>query len=151
MRIAVAADHAGYLLRREVIEALREDGHDVLDLGTDGPEQTDYPDAARDVAQALLRGDAERGVLICGSGAGVSVAANKFKGIRAAACHDAYTAHQCVEHDDVNVLCMGSRVVGVALALDLVRAWVNARFTGEERHRRRLRKIEKIEAEQMRD
>ncbi|MHC4480304.1 MAG: ribose 5-phosphate isomerase B [Planctomycetota bacterium] len=145
MRIAVGADHQGYLLRREVMSALQEAGHEVLDLGTDGPEPVDYPDCARSVAEAVAGGQAERGVLICGSGAGVSVAANKVRGVRAAAVHDVFTAHQCVEHDDVNVLCMGAQVVGKWLALEIVRSWASARFDGAERHRRRLEKVEEIE------
>ena len=149
MKIAVGADHAGYLLRREVIEALRLEGHEVLDLGVDCPDPVDYPDSARAVAEAVVSGAAERGIIICGSGAGVSVAANKFRGIRAAAAHDVYTAHQSVEHDDVNVLCLGARVVGNRLALDVVRAWASARFTDEERHRRRVGKVMQIEREQM--
>jgi ribose 5-phosphate isomerase B len=149
MKIAVGADHEGYLLRREVIGALEEAGHEVLDMGTDGPEAVDYPDYARSVAEAVAQGRADRGVLICGSGAGVSVAANKFRGIRAANVFDVFTAHQCVEHDDVNVLCLGAQVVGKWLALDLVRAWASARFSGAERHCRRLHKIEQFERETM--
>jgi ribose 5-phosphate isomerase B len=145
MRVAVGADHEGYLLRREVIAALQCDGHEVLDMGTDGPEPVDYPDCARAVAEAVAGGRAERGILVCGSGAGVSVAANKFRGVRAACVHDVFTAHQCVEHDDVNVLCLGAQVVGAWLALEIVRTWVNARFSGAERHRRRLDKIEGFE------
>jgi ribose 5-phosphate isomerase B len=149
MKIAVGADHEGYLLRRDVIGALNEAGHEVLDMGTDGPEPVDYPDYARAVAEAVAHGRADRGVLICGSGAGVSVAANKFRGIRAANVCDVFTAHQCVEHDDVNVLCLGAQVVGKWLALDIVRVWANAQFSGAERHRRRLHKIEEFERESM--
>ena len=147
MKIAVAADHEGYLLRREVVDALHKDGHDVLDLGVDSPEPVDYPDSARAVATAVRDGSAERGILICGSGAGVCVAAGKFPGILAATAHDTFTAHQAVEHDDVNVLCMGSNVVGKWLALDIVRAFVGARFSGVERHRRRVGKVREIERE----
>ena len=121
-------------------------GHPVADLGTDSTQAVDYPDYARAVAQAVLEGRAERAVLICGSGAGASVAANKFRGIRAATCHDSFSARQCVEDDDVNVLCLGARVIGPELAADLVRDYVNARFSGAERHRRRLAEIAAFEA-----
>ena len=121
-------------------------GHQVADLGTDSTQAVDYPDYARAVAQAVLEGRAERAVLICGSGAGASVAANKFRGIRAATCHDSFSARQCVEDDDVNVLCLGARVIGPELAADLVRDYVNARFSGAERHRRRLAEIAAFEA-----
>jgi len=121
-------------------------GHQVADLGTDSTQAVDYPDYARAVAQAVLEGRAERAVLICGSGAGASVAANKFRGIRAATCHDSFSARQCVEDDDVNVLCLGARVIGPELAADLVRDYVNARFSGAERHRRRLGEIAAFEA-----
>ena len=121
-------------------------GHQVADLGTDSTQAVDYPDYARAVAQAVLEGRAERAILICGSGAGASVAANKFRGIRAATCHDSFSARQCVEDDDVNVLCLGARVIGPELAADLVRDYVNARFSGAERHRRRLGEIAAFEA-----
>jgi RpiB/LacA/LacB family sugar-phosphate isomerase len=146
MRIVVGADHAGYILKQEVAEALRGSGHEVLDVGTDSTAPVDYPDSAEAVANAVREGRSERGVLICGSGVGASVAANKLPGIRAAVCHDTYSAHQGVEHDDMNVLVLGGRVVGPALALELVRAFVGARFTGEERHVRRLGKIKALEA-----
>ncbi|MGH9521919.1 MAG: ribose 5-phosphate isomerase B [Terriglobales bacterium] len=147
MKIAVAADHAGVPLNEEVIAELRRLGHEVTDLGThDANNGDDYPDHAADLARAILEGCCERGVLICGSGVGASVAANKIKGIRAGLAHDSYSAHQGVEHDNMNVICMGSRVVGVALALDLVRAFVGAQFTGEERHERRLAKVAKLES-----
>ena len=146
MRIAVAADHAGYPLNERVIEELRSAGHEVIDFGThDGSVPDDYPDYAKQVGNAIQNGDAEIGLLICGSGVGAAVAANKLNGIRAALCGDTYSAHQSREHDDCNVLCLGSRVVGVELALDIVRAFVGARFTGEERHRRRLAKIQALE------
>jgi len=145
MRIAIGADHAGYVLKDRVARILREDGHDVLDLGTFNGEEVDYPDYAQSVGQAVQRGDAERGILLCGSGVGAAIAANKLWGIRAALCHDSYSAHQSVEHDDSNVLCLGPRVIGEDLALDLVHGWLNARFTGAERHRRRLAKIEALE------
>ncbi len=149
MKIAVSADHAGYLLRREIVKVLQKDGHEVLDFGTDSADPVDYPDSARDVAVAVQKGEAERGIVVCGSGAGVSVTANKFRGIRAACAHDTYTAHQCVEHDAVNVLCLGSRVVGGAVAAELVRAFIGAEFSGAERYRRRLAKIEQYEREQL--
>jgi ribose 5-phosphate isomerase B len=145
MRIACAFDHAGFPLKGLVIDTLRELGHETIDLGTDSTEPVDYPDKARDVAEALRAGRAERAVLVCGSGAGVAVAACKFAGIRAACAHDTYTAHQSVEHDDVNVLCLGARVIGPALAADVIRAYATAHFTGEERHVRRLAKIADIE------
>jgi len=145
VRIACAFDHAGVPLRGETLEVLAEAGHDLIDLGTDSTEPVDYPDMALAVARAVLSGSAERGVLVCGSGAGVAVAASKVPGIRAATCHDTYTAHQAVEHDDVNVLCLGARVVGGALAADILRAFTAARYSGEERHRRRLAKVDAIE------
>ncbi len=146
MRIAVAADHAGYPLNERVIEELRGAGHDLIDFGThDGSVADDYPDYAKKLGEAVQNGDAEIGILICGSGVGAAVAANKLHGIRAALCGDTYSAHQSREHDDCNVLCLGSRVVGVELALDIMRAFVAARFTGEERHRRRLAKINSME------
>ncbi|HEY2945551.1 MAG TPA: ribose 5-phosphate isomerase B [Vicinamibacteria bacterium] len=145
MRIVVGADHAGYLLKQEVAEALRQAGHEVLDVGTNSTAPVDYPDSAEAVAKAVMDGRSERGVLICGSGVGASVAANKLPGIRAAVCHDTYSAHQGVEHDDMNVLVLGGRIVGPALAVELVRAFVAARFTGEERHVRRLAKIKALE------
>src|SRR5215218_7598155 len=146
MRIAIGADHGGYPLNERVIEELRHARHDLIDFGThDGSIPDDYPDYAKQVAEAVQRGDAEIGILICGSGVGAAVAANKFRGIRAALCGDTYSAHQSREHDDCNVLCLGARVVGVELALDIVRSYVAARFTGEERHRRRLEKIKSME------
>jgi ribose 5-phosphate isomerase B len=145
MRIACGFDHAGSPLREVVFDVLAEAGHEALDLGTDSTEPIDYPDKALAVARAVAGGDADRGVIICGSGAGVSVAATKAPGIRAATTHDTYTAHQGVEHDDLNVICLGARVVGPALAAEIVRAFVGASFTGEERHRRRLRKVAAIE------
>jgi ribose 5-phosphate isomerase B len=145
MRIACGFDHAGFPLKQAVIGALRDAGHDVLDLGTDSGEPVDYPDIAVSVGEAVRGGRAERGVLVCGSGAGVAVAATKLAGIRAATVNDTYTAHQCVEHDDVNVLCLGARVIGPALAGDILRAFAAASFTNEERHRRRLEKVDAIE------
>jgi ribose 5-phosphate isomerase B len=146
MRIAIGADHGGYPLNERVIEELRGAQHEITDFGThDGSQPDDYPDYALKVGQAVQRGDAELGILICGSGVGAAVAANKLKGIRAALCGDTYSGHQSREHDDCNVLCLGARVVGEELAMDIVRAFVSARFSGEERHRRRLEKIEAIE------
>ena len=145
MKIAVGADHAGFLLKQDVAALLRKDGHDVVDVGTDSTDAVDYPDFAEAVAQAVLDGRAERAVLVCGSGVGASVAANKLPGIRAAICHDVYSAHQGVEHDDMNVLVLGGRIVGPAVVPELVRAFVGAQFTGEERHVRRLAKVKAIE------
>jgi ribose 5-phosphate isomerase B len=145
MRIALSADHAGYLLKQELAAKLAQQGHDVLDLGTHSTAPVDYPDSAESVALALHDGQAERGIIVCGSGAGVSIAASKFPGIRAAVCHDTYTAHQAVEHDDMNVLCLGARVIGGALALEISQSFLAARFSGEERHQRRLNKVNSIE------
>lgn len=145
MKIAVAADHAGVLLKSRVIEELRKWGHEPLDLGTDSTASVDYPDYAKAVAESVLSGQTERAVLICGSGAGACVAANKFRGIRAATCHDSFSAHQAVEDDNVNVLCLGARVVGAELAVELVRDYLRAEFSGLERHRRRLGKVASFE------
>ncbi len=149
MRMAVGADHAGYRYKEALAEQLREAGHDVLDLGTDGEEPVDFPDFAAAVARALVAGRAERGLLVCGSAVGVSIAANKFPGVRAGVCHDTYSAHQGVEHDDMNVLCLGERVIGIELARDVLATFMAARFDGAERHRRRLAKVEAIERETM--
>jgi ribose 5-phosphate isomerase B len=146
MRIAVAFDHRGVKLREKILEVLAELGHESVDLGTDAPQPPiDYPDKAREIGEAIRSGDAERGVLCCGSGVGASVAASKIPGIRAAICHDVYSAHQGVEHDNMNVLCLGSEVVGAELAAELVRAFVRARFDGGERYVRRLQKVEQLE------
>ncbi len=145
MRIAIGADHAGWSYKRTLAEELVADGHEVLDLGTDGPASVDYPDFARAVAETVAAGDAERGIVLCGSAVGVSVVANKVPGVRAGVCHDTYSAHQCVEHDDVNVLCLGERVIGIELAREVTRTFLAARFTGEERHRRRLEKLLAVE------
>ncbi len=146
MRIAVGADHAGTPLNEVAIAELRRAGHDVLDLGTHDPSQADdYPDYAAAVAEEVTSGRCERGLLICGSGVGVAVAANKIPGIRAGMCHDTYSAHQGVEHDNINVLCLGARVVGADFMLEVIRTFMAARFTGEERHRRRLGKILTLE------
>jgi ribose 5-phosphate isomerase B len=146
MRIAIAADHAGYHLKDELAARLAGKGHDVIDLGTNSAAPVDYPDSAEAVGAALTRREADRGIIVCGSGAGVSIAANKIPGIRAAVCHDTYTAHQAVEHDDMNVLCIGARVIGSALAQDIVDAFLGASFSGEERHLRRLHKVLAIES-----
>ncbi len=145
MKIACGFDHAGFPLKETVLDVLRDEGHEVIDLGTHSAEPVDYPDVAVDVGEAVRGGAAERGVLVCGSGAGVAVAATKMAGIRAATVTDTYTAHQAVEHDDVNVLCLGARVIGPALAGDILRAFAAASFTGEERHQRRLDKVNAIE------
>jgi ribose 5-phosphate isomerase B len=146
MQVAVAFDHRGVKLRARVLEELTALGHAVVDLGTDTDERrVDYPDKAREVGEAIRSGAAERALLVCGSGVGASIAACKLAGIRAAICHDVYSAHQGVEHDDMNVLCLGSEVVGAELAADLVRAFLVARFDGGERYVRRLEKIEEME------
>jgi ribose 5-phosphate isomerase B len=146
MRVAVAFDHRGVKLRERVLEELARAGHDIVDLGTDSDAvRVDYPDKAQDIGDAIRSGDVERGVLVCGSGVGASIAACKLPGIRAAICHDVYSAHQGVEHDDMNVLCLGSEVVGAELAADLVRAFVGARFDGGERYIKRLEKVEQME------
>jgi ribose 5-phosphate isomerase B len=146
MRVAIGADHAGFPLKEDVAKALGKLGHEVLDLGAYHNEPSDdYPDFARAVGQAIIGRQAQRGVLICGSGVGASVAANKMPGIRAAVCHDTYSAHQGVEHDDMNVLVLGSRIIGTELAHELVRAFLDAQFSGEERHVRRLAKVKAIE------
>lgn len=146
MKIVVGSDHAGFKLKVSMGDLLRSLGHDVLDVGAFNENPSDYPDFAEAVGRAVLDHKAERGVLICGSGVGASVAANKLPGIRAGMCHDTYSAHQGVEHDDVNVLVLGERVIGVKLAEDLVRAFIGAKFTNEERHVRRLGKIRALEA-----
>ena len=148
MRVAVAFDHRGVRLRERLLEELAALGHEVVDLGTDRSEpRVDYPDKAREVGEALRGGEADRALLVCGSGVGASVAASKLAGIRAAICHDTYSAHQGVEHDDMNVLCLGSEVVGPELAAELARAFLAARFDGGERYVRRLEKIEEMERE----
>jgi len=145
MKIVLGSDHAGFPLKVAMGEVLHSLGHDVLDVGAYDEKPSDYPDFAEKVGRAVLDGKAERGVLICGSGVGASVAANKLRGIRAGMCHDTYSAHQGVEHDDINVLVLGSRVIGVALAKDLVIAFLGAKFTNEERHVRRLGKVKALE------
>jgi ribose 5-phosphate isomerase B len=147
MKIAIGADHAGFPLKSLLADYLRALGHDIVDLGTDNPtDPKDYPDYAQAIAQQVTAGAVERGILVCGSGVGASIAANKIPGIYAALCHDTYSAHQGVEHDNMNVLCLGSRVVGSALAQELVDAFLNARFeTDQERHVRRHNKVLAIE------
>jgi ribose 5-phosphate isomerase B len=146
MRVAVAFDHRGVKLRASVLEEVEALGHETVDFGTDTPEpKIDYPDKAREVGEAIQSGGAERGVLVCGSGVGASIAASKLAGVRAAICHDTYSAHQGVEHDDMNVLCIGSEVIGEELAGELVRTFLGAKFDGGERYVRRLEKIEEME------
>ena len=145
MRIAVASDHAGFRLKEIILTFLRELGHDPVDLGTHNTDPVDYPDYAEKVGVEIRDAKSERGIVICGSGVGASVAANKISGVRAALCHDTYSAHQGVEHDDMNVLVLGERVIGVELAKELVRAFINANFSGDERHVRRLKKVIALE------
>lgn len=141
MIIALGADHGGFVLKRAVITAIESSGNNVLDLGTHDENPVDYPDYAKSVAEALVNNQAQRGILICGSGVGATVAANKIVGIRACLCHDTYSAHQGVEHDDMNILCLGARIIGPELAVELVKSFLGAAFTGEARHKRRLEKI----------
>jgi len=145
MKIGVAVDHAGFPLKARVIEIVQRLGHEALDLGTDSTAPVDYPDYAQALGESVIAGTVDRGILLCGSGVGASVAATKLKGIRAAVCHDTYSAHQGVEHDDMNILVMGARVIGPELVPELVTAFLGARFTGEERHVRRLAKIAAME------
>jgi len=149
MRIAIGTDHAGYRMKEMLAAHLRDEGHEVLDFGTDSEESVDYPDYAEPVAEAVRNGEAERGVLVCGSAIGMSLAANKIPGVRAGVSHDSYSAHQGVEHDDMNVLCVGSRVIGDELAREVVDRFIGARFSGEERHQRRLDKLMAIESRYM--
>ncbi len=146
MKLAIGGDHAGFALKARLAQMLRDDGHSIVDLGATALDpDDDYPDFAAAVARAVAGGRAERGILVCGSGVGASVAANKIRGVRAGLCHDTYSAHQGVEHDDINVLCLGARVIGEALAMELTRAFVAARFSNEERHARRLKKTRDLE------
>lgn len=145
MKVVIGSDHAGFQLKNAMSDVLRALGHSVLDVGAFNENPSDYPDFAEAVGRAVLDGRADRGVLVCGSGVGASVAANKLVGIRAGMCHDTYSAHQGVEHDDINVLVLGSRVIGVKLAEELVRAFLGAQFTNEERHVRRLGKVKALE------
>ena len=144
--IAVASDHAGFSLKEEIVRFLKQEKVEVLDLGTHDTQPVDYPDVAKRIGSALIEERAKKGILICGSGVGASVAANKIRGIRAGLCHDTYSAHQGVEHDDMNILCLGARVVGVEVAKELVAAFLKATFSGDERHVRRLNKVKEIEA-----
>ena len=146
MKIALASDHAGYPLKAALLPHLKALGHQAADLGTDSPDKpVDYPDFAAAACREVLAGRAERAIVVCGSGVGACVAANKIKGIRAGLCHDTYSAHQGVEHDDMNVLCLGSRIIGQALAFEIAAAFAGARFSGETRHRRRLDKVLELE------
>ena len=145
MRIAVSCDHAGFPLKQEVIDAVRNAGHEVVDLGTFGPEPVDYPDYAEKAGLAVQQGEADRAIVGCGSGVGASIAANKIKGVYAGLCHDTYSARQGVEHDDMNVICLGARIIGGELAKDIVRSFLGAVFSKEDRHMRRVNKIRTIE------
>ena len=145
MKLVIGSDHAGLDIKKAVAAHLQSKGFDILDVGTYTPDAVDYPDFAEKVGRAIQKGEAERGVLICGSGVGASVAANKLPGIRAGLCHDVYSAHQGVEHDDMNVLVLGGRVIGPSTAIELVNAYVGAKYTAEERHARRLSKVQKLE------
>lgn len=151
MRIAIGADHAGFEMKRDLSGYLAKSGHEITDIGTHTAAPVDYPDIASGVAQAVRNGQADRGILVCGSGAGAAIAACKFPGIRASVCHDAYSARQAVEHDDLNVLCLGARVIGTELAKTLVDAFLAAAFSGDERHMKRLAKIDAIESRYSRD
>jgi RpiB/LacA/LacB family sugar-phosphate isomerase len=151
MRIAIGADHAGFEMKRDLAAYLAKGGHEVTDMGTHTSAPVDYPDISEAVAQAVRNGQADRGVVICGSGAGAAIAACKFPGIRASVCHDSYSARQAVEHDDMNVLCLGSRVIGPALARTLIDAFMAATFSGDERHMTRLAKIDAIESRYSRE
>ncbi len=146
MRVAMAGDHAGFGLKAALVKHLRAHGHQVLDLGAHDAAPSDYPDHAEAVGRALAAGEAERGILVCGSGVGVAAAANKLPGVRAGLCHDTYSAHQGVEHDDMNALALGARVIGEALAQEIADAFLAARFDGEERHARRVAKVAALEA-----
>lgn len=147
MKLAVGCDHAGYPLKKELVRFLKSSGYDVVDLGTDSVEPVDYPDYARSVGRAVAEGKAERGLIVCGSGVGASIAANKIKGVRAGTCHDTFSARQGVEDDDMNVLCLGGRIIGLELAKEILRAFLSAEFSRQERHERRLKKVLQIEAE----
>jgi ribose 5-phosphate isomerase B len=151
MRIAIGADHAGFEMKRDLAGFFAKSGHEIIDIGTHTSAPVDYPDISEAVAQAVRNGQADRGIIVCGSGAGAAIAACKFPGIRASICHDAYTARQAVEHDDLNVLCLGARVIGPALARTLIEAFLAASFSGEERHMTRLAKIDAIESRYSRE
>ena len=145
MKIAFACDHAGFPLKEAVLDVVKASGHDVLDLGTHNTENVDYPDYAEKLGSAIQSGQAERGILVCGSGVGASIAANKLEGVYAGVCHDTYSAHQGVEHDDMNVLCLGARILGVEPAREIVAAFLGAEFSGEKRHVRLVGKVRKLE------
>jgi len=145
MRIAVACDHGGFPLKETVVQTVLQAGHDVLDLGTNSPAAVDYPDFAERAGRSLQNGEADRAIVLCGSGVGACIAANKMKGVYAGVCHDVYSAHQGVEHDNMNVLCLGARIIGIELAKELVAAFLNAKFSTEERHRRRVAKVLELE------
>lgn len=149
MKIAIGCDHAGFTLKQVILDAIRESGHEIIDLGTYTEEPVDYPDYAQKVAKEILTGRAERGILMCGSGVGICIAANKISGIYSAICHDTYSAHQGVEHDNMNVLCIGSKVIGPEPAKEIVKSFLNARFvgndSGQERHQRRVNKVRDLE------
>ena len=145
MKIVVGSDHAGFPMKAEMLAFLKEQGHEIEDVGSYDPLPVDFPDIARKVAAAITSGKAERGLMICGTGVGASIGANKMKGIRAAVCHDVHSAHQCVEHDDVNVMCLGAQIVGSTLALELIDTFLAARFSTEEHFRRRVRKLAEME------
>ncbi|HEY6981655.1 ribose 5-phosphate isomerase B [Reyranella sp.] len=147
MKIVVGSDHAGFAMKAELLAYLRELGHDVLDVGSYDPRPVDFPDVARKVAAAITSGQAERGLMVCGTGVGASIGANKMKGIRAAVCHDVHSAHQSVEHDDVNVMCIGAQIVGPWLAKDLIAAYLDAKFSTSEEFRRRVAKLADMDAE----
>lgn len=145
MRVVIGADHAGFPLKQELAAHIEAEGHTVIDVGTDSTDPVDYPDSAAEVARAVLAGIGDKGIVVCGSGAGASIAANKITGIRSAVVHDHYTAHQAVEHDDMNVLALGALVIGVKAAKEITDAYLNAAFSGEERHVRRLRKVVELD------
>jgi ribose 5-phosphate isomerase B len=145
MRLVVGGDHAGFPLKGPVVETLRSWGHDVTDVGTDSTDPVDFPDIAELVCETVRKGEAERGIMVCGTGVGAAIAANKFRGIRAALCHDVYSAHQSVEHDDVNVLCIGAQIVGDKLAFDLLRAFLEAEHSPDEEFRRRVAKLTELD------
>jgi ribose 5-phosphate isomerase B len=150
MKLAIGGDHAGFPLKSPVIDFLRGQGNEVVDVGTHSPTPVDFPDIARLVSDAVVSGAAERGIMVCGTGVGACIAANKIPGIRAAVCHDTYSAHQCVEHDDVNVLCVGAWIVGIRVVEEVLRAFLAAEFSTEEEFRRRVRKLTALEQEGLR-
>jgi len=145
MRVVIAADHAGYPLKEIIISTVKASGNEAIDLGTNSTDPVDYPDYAEKLGRSIQNGEADRGILVCGSGVGAAVAANKMRGIRAGLCHDTYSAHQAVEHDDINILALGARVIGTELAVEIVKAFLGASFSGEERHHRRVKKISALE------